>query len=110
MEDVQLILADGKGDILVNQGEAFLEEHAIRERLEGRSKGAGLSYMISEEAVEGSDLTLMLIHKDVYKRQVWRWRYDAYGSGGLSGGAGEGQAAWNPADADAVAKERRRRT
>ena len=43
---------------------AFLEEHAIRERLEGRSKGAGLTYMISEEAVEGWDLTLMLIHKD----------------------------------------------
>lgn len=64
MEDVQLILADGKGDILVNQGEAFLEEHAVRERLAGRSKGAGLTYMISEEAVEGWDLTLMLIHKD----------------------------------------------
>ena len=70
-ENVQLIISDEKGDLLINQGEAFLKEQDIMECLSKDNFRTGLTYMISREDVAGQELQLTIIHRD--KRLAF-WR------------------------------------
>lgn len=63
-ENMQLIISDAQGIILVNLGDRLLDEASVEERLKGGMDKSDLKYMISRDAVEGQNLQLMLIHKD----------------------------------------------
>ena len=63
-ENMQLIISDMQGNILANLGEPLLDGQTIAEKLRNDTDNAGLTYMISREAVEGQELQVMLIHKD----------------------------------------------
>ena len=61
---MQLIISDRQGNILANLGEPLLDGKSLEEQLRNDTDNAGLTYMISREAVEGQELQIMLIHKD----------------------------------------------
>ena len=63
-ENMQLIISDRQGNILANLGEPLLDGKSLEEQLRSDTDNAGLTYMISREAVEGQELQIMLIHKD----------------------------------------------
>ena len=61
---MQLVISDGEGNILVNQGDMLLEEEAIAQKLRSNTERAGLMYMISRKDLEGENLRILLVHKD----------------------------------------------
>ena len=63
-ENMQLVISDGEGNILVNQGDMLLEEEAIAQKLRSNTERAGLMYMISRKDLEGENLRILLVHKD----------------------------------------------
>ena len=77
-ENMQLVISDGEGNILVNQGDMLLEEEAIAQKLRSNTERAGLMYMISRKDLEGENLRILLVHKDeklAFWNQMEFWRY-----------------------------------
>lgn len=69
-EDMQTVIADLEGNILVSQGDMILNGKAASEAVRSKEERSGLTYMISRENVGDQDLQILLVHQD---RQLAFW-------------------------------------
>ena len=63
-ENMQLVIADLAGNILVSQGAGILDGDSAACEIARKGQNSGFTCMISKENVSGQDLQILLVHQD----------------------------------------------
>lgn len=63
-ENMQLVIADLAGNILVSQGAGILDGDSATREIARKGQNSGFTCMISKENVSGQDLQILLVHQD----------------------------------------------
>ena len=63
-ENMQLVIADLAGNILVSQGAGILDGDSAAREIARKGQNSGFTCMISKENVSGQDLQILLVHQD----------------------------------------------
>lgn len=63
-ENMQLVIADLAGNILVSQGVGILDGDSAACEIARKGQNSGFTCMISKENVSGQDLQILLVHQD----------------------------------------------
>ena len=63
-ENMQLVIADLAGNILVRQGAGILDGDSAACEIARKGQNSGFTCMISKENVSGQDLQILLVHQD----------------------------------------------